>query len=324
VAAGLSPLEIGSDIAGSIRVPAVYCGVFGHRPSDTAVPRSGHYPGWTLPNPAMVLNVLGPLARSAEDLDLALDIIAGADVGEDVAWRLEIPPPRAKRLADFRVAVLPQLDWRPVDAEVLEGVHLATEALRRAGAQVAEARPEGLGDFRDYSLLFNAIMSLIFSREQPRQERRQEAEQIRAESDDPFDLASARGREADAAEYMDWLRQREVYRAAYRAFFRDWDIMLAPITLIPAIRHIDAPWGERRLRVNGEEVRYDQQFVYPAIATLAGQPATAFPVSLSRAGLPIGLQAIGPYLEDRTTICFAGLLAEELGGFQPPPGYGEA
>lgn len=321
VAAGLSPLDIGSDIGGSIRVPAAFCGIVGHRPSETAVPRSGHYPGFPLPNPARVMNVLGPLARSADDLDLALGVIAGPEIGEDVAWRLSLPPPRHERLADFRVAVLRQLDWLPVDGEIQAGLDHAVEALRHLGARVGEARPKSFGDLREYSLLFNALLGLMFGLEQSREEREQEAERVRASTDDPFELAYVQGRVADAVEFVDWHRRREVYRAAYREFFKEWDVLLTPITLVPAFPHIDAPFAKRTLTVNGQTVPYGRQWVYPAFATLAGQPATAFPAGRCHDGLPIGLQAVGPYLEDRTPIRFAGLLSQELGGFHAPPGF---
>ena len=118
LAAGLTPLEFGSDIGGSIRIPAAFCGVFGHKPSDTAVPRSGHFPGSPLPNTATALSALGPLARDAHDLELALDVIAGPAIGEDTSWHLQLPPARHERLSDFRVALLPPLLWLPVDAEI--------------------------------------------------------------------------------------------------------------------------------------------------------------------------------------------------------------
>jgi amidase len=115
VAAGLTPLEFGGDFAGSIRVPAAFCGIYGHKPSETALPPSGHFPGLNAPNAAIAMAVQGPLARSAADLELAFNIIAGPDVGEDVAWRLDIPPARHQRLAQYRVAILPPIPWVPVE-----------------------------------------------------------------------------------------------------------------------------------------------------------------------------------------------------------------
>src|SRR5712692_3516611 len=118
LAAGLTPLEFGSDIGGSIRVPAAFCGVYGHRPSETVMPRSGQFPFPPMPNAAVVMGVQGPLARSAEDLEIALDVAAGPEVGEDVGWKLSIPSPRRERLSEFRVALLPTIEWLPLDAEI--------------------------------------------------------------------------------------------------------------------------------------------------------------------------------------------------------------
>jgi amidase len=118
-----------------------------------------------------------------------------------------------------------------------------------------------------------------------------------------------------------WFGEREQYRAAYRAFFRDWDILLTPMTVSLPFPHTDAPWDERTVLVNGQAVPYARAAVYPGIATFSGQPATAFPAGHSRGGLPIGLQAIGPYLEDATPLHFSALVAEDWAGFRPPPGY---
>src|SRR6058998_1105457 len=148
LAAGLTPLEFGSDIGGSIRVPAAFCGVYGHRPSETAMPRSGQFPMPPMPNAAVVMGVQGPMARSAADLELALDVAAGAEAGEDVAWRLTLPPARRDRLGDFRVAVLPSLDWMPLDAEVAAAVDAVASRLSGLGAKVQVTQPEILGDHR--------------------------------------------------------------------------------------------------------------------------------------------------------------------------------
>lgn len=320
LAAGLTPLEFGGDFAGSIRIPAAFCGVYGHKPSETALPRSGHFPGLNLPNAAVAMAVQGPLARSAADLELALDVIAGPDVGEDVAWRLVLPPARHERLANYRVAVLPRIPWVPVDEDIMAAVEDLSRRLGRAGVQVQEIQPETFGDLRDYYTLYLSIFFAISSAGQPAAERRQQAEQYRATADE-FQTAYAGGLEASASDYILWYGRREQYRAAYRAFFRDWDVLLAPTNIVNAFPHTDAPMPERMLDVNGKAVSYALQFVYPALANLSGQPATAFPVGFSRTGLPIGLQVIGPYLEDRTPIRFAALVAQEWGGFRRPPGY---
>jgi len=322
LSAGLTPLEFGSDIGGSIRIPSAFCGVFGHKPSETAVPRSGHFPGTPLPNAATVLSVLGPLARDANDLELALDVIAGPEVGEDTSWRLQLPPARHERLADVRVAVLTPLPWLPVDAEILTAQDACISALRRSGCHVETAAPEGFGDFGDwYELYLKLLFVMMFVGEQDHK-RRQQADMMRL-TGDRYLKASAEGIMAGASDYLIWHGQREAYRALWRAFFREWDVVLSPANIVPAFPHTDVPFQQRTLTINGVSVPYSRQSAYAGIGTLAGQPATAFPVGTTHTGLPIGLQAIGPYLEDYTPIRFAGLVAREMGGFRRPPGYDE-
>src|SRR5262245_26357594 len=154
LAAGLTPLEFGSDIGGSIRVPAAFCGVYGHRPSETAMPRSGQLPFPPLPNAALMMGVQGPMARSAGDLELALDVAAGPEVGEDVGWRLTIPPARRQRLGEFRVAVLPSIDWTPLDAEIAVALDGLASRLGRLGATVKVAQPAALADHREHYALY--------------------------------------------------------------------------------------------------------------------------------------------------------------------------
>jgi amidase len=326
LAAGLTPLEVGSDIGGSIRVPAAFCGVYGHKPSETALPRSGQFPYPPMPNAAVAMGVQGPLARSAEDLERALDVLCGPDTGEDLAWRLEIPPARHARLRDFRVAVLPPIDWLPLDGEILAALERVASRLESAGATLKRAQPEIFGDHRRHHALYRMLLAAVTSARLPEAERRQRVE-IWKTRDDEFGRAALRGLQAGAADYIGYFGQREHFRAAFRAFFREWDVLLAPITLGPAFPHVAKPYPpdakslHDTVEVDGRTILYDLQLVYPAVPTLAGQPATAFPVGLTRAGLPIGLQVIGPYLEDRTPIRFAALLAREIGGFTPPAGY---
>ena len=320
LSAGLSPLEFGSDIGGSIRIPAAFCGIYGHKPSETAVPRSGHFPGTPLPNAATVLSVLGPLARDASDLELALDVIAGPDAGEDTAWLLQLPPARHERLSDFRVAVLPSLTWLPVDAEILAAQEECVSALRHAGCRVETAAPEGFGDFSDWYELYLRLLFVMMYIGETTKKRLQNAELMRVFGD-RFLNASASGIMASASDYVLWHNQREIYRAMWRTFFREWDVVLTPTNIVPAFPHNDTPFQERTFTINDITVPYARQSAYAGIATLGRQPATAFPFALTRAGLPIGLQAIGPYLEDRTPIRFAALVARECGKILRPRGY---
>jgi amidase len=328
LAAGLTPLEYGSDIGGSIRVPAAFCGVYGHRPSETVMPRSGQFPIPPMPNAAVVMGVQGPLARSAEDLELALDVAGGPEVGEDVGWKLSIPPARHERLSEFRVAVLPRIDWVPTDAETLAAMDEFAARLGGLGCQVKMIQPEALGDHRrHYTLYFNLLTAVTTSR-LPADARRQRLEVLRSR-DDEWAAAQCAGIEGAAPDYIGWFSQREQYRAAWRAFFRDWDVLLAPAWLGPAFPHRAKPYPPTpesirdTVEINGRPVLYELGLIYAAVSTVAGQPSTAFPAGLTRSGLPIGLQAIGPYLEDRTPLRFTELIAREWGGFRRPAGYDE-
>lgn len=316
VAAGLTPLEFGGDFAGSIRIPASFCGVYGHKPSETAVARSGHFPGSELPNAAKAMSVQGPIARTAEDLELALDVVAGPDVGEDVAWRLSLPSARHKRLVEYRVAIMPPITWQPVDREIIAAVERVAAVLGRAGARVRQAQPDSFGDVRSYFELYLSIFWALATAGQDDDQRDRHACRCLANPDE-FVQSYARGLKASASEYLSWFAERERHRAAYRAFFREWDVLIAPANIVNAFPHTN----ERHLKIDGDLVRYDRQLVYPALATLTGQPATAFPVGLNQLGLPVGLQVIGPYLEDRTPIHFAALVARELGGYSRPAGF---
>ena len=321
LAAGLTALELGSDLGGSLRIPPAFCGVYGHRPSETAVPRSGHIPGSPLENPAIVMNVMGPLARSAADLDLALSIIAEPVVGEDMAWRLMFPPVRHSALADFRVAVLPPVPWLPVDGEILAALDDLAARLRLLGAWVEEVQPEGF-DLWQHHEAYAMLLSVIAFAHLDEEERAQVVALLH-QSSDRFANAQLVGVNATVAQFIGMHGRRERYRALFRAFFRDFDVLLAPVTITPAFPHISdqVPLLKRTLQVNGTAVPYLYLPIYAGVAAYSGLPATAFPWGRTRGGLPIGLQAIGPYLEDRTTIAFASLLEREFGGFTPPPDY---
>jgi amidase len=324
VAAGMTPLEFGGDLGGSIRVPAAFCGCYGHSPSGTALPRSGHFPGSPLPNPTLTMGVQGPLARSAADLELAVQAVAGPEIGEDTAWHITLPPARHERLKDYRVAMFPLFSWLPIDNDISEARENLAAHLRRLGATVKDAQPEAFGDGRAYYQLYFSLMAVVISLAMPAWKRRLAAAGTRL-SREQFVAAWRRGLRASATDYVTWYARREKYREAYRLFFREWDVLLAPVCISNAFPHpnLSVPITRRTLDVNGHTVPYLRLNVYPSLATLCGQPATAFPVGQTRAGLPIGLQVIGPYLEDRTTLRFAHLLEQELGGFRRPPNCGD-
>jgi amidase len=325
VAAGLTPLEYGSDIGGSIRVPASFCGVYGHKPSESALPRSGQFPFPPLPNPASMMGVQGPLARSAADLELGFDAVAGPEVGEDVAWKLVLPPARHTRLADYRVAVLPAVAWLPVAGEVLDAQERLITRLSKLGCKVERVQPDGMGDHRDNFALYQTLLTAATGAGAPKELRQRRLELLRTRNDSDAN-AQILGLEGWAGDYLLWSGARQRVRAAWQAFFSAWDVLVCPAFFRLSFVQFDHPFppdprNRPLIDVDGQSVPYDFGLFYPSIATLPGLPATAFPIELSREGLPLGMQVVGPYLEDRTTMRFAALMEREWGGFQPPPDF---
>ncbi len=294
LAAGLTGLESGSDIGGSIRNPAHFCGVYGHKPTLGIISSRGHQPPGLPPTPQHPdLAVVGPMARSAEDLAVSLDILSGPNRFNAAGWRLELPPPRMTSLKGLRVALWPDDPNAPVDSEVAARVEAVGEKLAQAGAKVSDtARP---------------------------------AFEPKAASDTYLGilLGITSGPEAELKfyEYQVLHGQRGYFRAQWQQFFRDWDVLITPTTATPAFEQDQSEINERTLTVNGTPQPYFQQVFWAGLATLSYLPSTVFPTGLSSAGLPIGLQAIGAEFDDRTTIEFARLMAREMGGYQPPTGY---
>jgi amidase len=322
IAAGLSALELGSDIGGSIRVPSHCCGVFGHKPSHGLVPQRGHIPGPPGTLKEADLNCVGPIARSSEDLALALDVLAGPlpELGHAVTLRL--PPARADKLPDFRVAAWLDDPAGTIDAEMRGLLENAAEALGRAGARIdRKARPAvDFGEAVDtYLALLMPYMSLTFSEALARQ---MIAAGEKVPADAPGLLAvSAR---AYASRHRDWLvahERRERIRARWAEFFRDFDVLLCPVMLTPAFVQDPSEFTSRRIVVNGETRSYVEHLRWPGLISMALLPSTVIPVGRTAGGLPVGVQIVGPYLEDRTPLAFAQAAERELGGFTPPPGY---
>ena len=321
VAAGFSPLELGSDIGGSIRVPSHCCGVFGHKPSRGLVPMRGHIP----PAPGSLaeadLDTVGPLARTAADLELALDVVAGAPPELAHAVSLRLPPARAAALAGFRAAAWFDEPAATVDAEMRGLLERAVDMLASAGARIdRKARPAV--DFREAVATYLELLMPIMSLTAPDDLARQlvaGGEQVPADAPGLL-AASAR---AYAARHRDWLRtheRRERIRARWAEFFHDFDVLLCPVMLTPAFVQDASEFTSRRIRVNGEERAYLEHIQWPGLITMAWLPSTVIPVGRTAGGLPVGVQIVGPYLEDRTPLAFARAAERELGGFVPPPG----
>ena len=320
LAAGLTPLDIGTDLGGSIRVPAAFSGLWGHKPSHGIVCTHGHFPGTALPNHAEMFAIQGPHARSPADLELALDVMAGPDDAASVAWKLDLPKPRATSLTSFRIGVFLSPTWLAIDPEIVAALDQMTEMLRAGGAKVEDTTLSPLGDIDAYYAQFRSLTwTTIAIRFQD--EHRRHVVDAKIANGERFYLADARGLRATASEFLQWHEKREIYRAGWREIFKKFDVVLAPITPIPAFEHTTLPAEQRRFKAGDRDLDFEHMSFFPSLATLCGLPVTVFPAGFTKDHLPIGLQAIGPWLEDRTTIAFAKAIERERGGFIAPAGY---
>ena len=318
IAAGFSALEAGSDIAGSIRTPAHFCGVYGHKPTWGIVPLSGHELIEGVPDPDV--SVCGPLARDASDLALALDIMAGPTEREAVGWRLELPKSRFRSLRELRVAIWPTHELAPVDDEIAAKVVMVGETLARLGAKVSDgARPEL--DWVKAHHTYLSLTSATMSSGQPAEQIARTQKYVDTLDRDNNSCAAVDARAA-VMSHRQWLRhhfRREKLRRAWDSFFRDWDLLIYPQAAVTALKHDARPLGKRSVMVNGEERPCTEQLFWAGLANAPFLPSTVFPTGTSSEGLPIGIQVTAPAYHDHDSIEFARLITHEIGGFTPPP-----
>jgi amidase len=321
LAAGLTGIETGSDIGASIRNPAHYCGVFGHKPTWGICPQRGH----ALPGVIAEadLNVIGPLARSAQDLELLLEVLAGADAIETRGWRLDLPRAEKRDYRELKVAVMLTDPNSEVDAEVQGRIQAVADFLARRGAAVsATARPQI--DTTELARTYVLLLRAATSRRQTAAmfERNASIAQALRPDDQSYYALMIRGA---VLSHRDWLHLNEArHRMRHRwdEFFRDYDLLLCPAAATAALAHDQA--GERHERtvpVNGRRVPTTDQLFWAGIATAAYLPATVAPAGFTASGLPVGVQIIGAQYRDRQCIQLARLLERDFQPFVAPPGY---
>jgi len=321
LAAGLTALEIGSDIGASIRDPAHYCGLFGHKPTFGVCATNGQaLPGRVAQQD---ITVIGPLARSAGDLELALKIIAGPDEIDGRGWRLVLPPARQKSLREFKVAVMLSAETAEVDRSVQDRIQGVADFLAKQKVKVSDtARPD-----IDTTRAHHVFIQLV------------RAATSRAQTDEVFtrNLAAAGRLSADDQSYRawmlkgntmfhrDWLQWNELrhqMRLEWDAFFREYDLLLCPAAATAAFphNHSGERW-ERMVSVNGQPQPSTTQMFWAGFSGMAYLPSTVAPAGLTPEGLPVGVQIVGPQYGDLTCLRFAQLLERDYQGFVPPPGF---
>jgi amidase len=321
VAAGLGCLTIGSDLSGSIRIPAHFCGVYGHKPSLELVSLAGFQPGpWDgSPGYPMDLSVAGPLARSAGDLRLALNAIGGSNGDEAKAWTWRMPAPRHTRIADFRIGyVLEDNALGPIASDVGAAYERTLSELSRAGAKMERGWPAGVdprAQMRVFSYLLFALLTASMTHDAREQSRK------RFEKN-PNDIVAAAAVEPHARWLQETLRRLAI-RALWQTYFETHDVFLLPTAFTAAFPHDHSEPIDNRVVETPEGKRpYARDMAsWISLATLAGLPATVAPVGRTRADLPVGIQIVAPMWEDGTSIEFAALLSEVVGGFTAPPAF---
>jgi amidase len=298
VAAGLTSFELGTDIGGSIRIPSSYCGVFGHKPSFGIVSQRGYLDRVDGGVIDADINVFGPIARSAEDLDLLLGVLAGPDAEDATGWRLDLPGPRHADLSGYRVGLWLDDPAAEVDTEIVAALAAAADALSTAGAQVKDARPDV--SMSDAVRLFHSLLL-------------------------PAVAGSADPEIGDelSGPHLRWLflhQKRQLMRRQWADWFTDYDTLLCPVTPMVAFPHDHhGTIADRVVTINGQARNQVDSLAWTGLIGVVYLPSTVVPVGRTKDGLPIGVQVVGPYLEDRTALFLAARLAELTGGYEPPP-----
>jgi amidase len=320
VSAGLSAFDVGSDMAGSVRTPAHYCGLFGLKPTERRVPNTGHIP--ELPGMARGIrhmNVLGPLARSVDDLATILGVIAGPDQAE---W--DVPPvplhdAPERPLASYRLAWSTDFGGIPVTRDTSSAIAALARELSAAGCRVEQRMP---ADF-DLRVAWETWGEIVIAQRAPtgrdRVEERVAALNESLGADEPVSRGSAKGANASIGDYMEALTRRDRLITGLETFFDDWDALLCPVTVSPAIPHV--PFGTP-IDVDGTKVPYFLAGTsYTNVFNLTGSPAVVLPLARSKEGLPIGLQVVGRRWREPELLALARKLSLVTGPFRAPPGY---
>jgi amidase len=322
LAAGLTGIEAGSDIGSSIRNPAHYCGVYGHKPTFGIVSPKGHALGDWVTQGADIA-VVGPLARGADDLEIAMDVMAGPDELDGRGWKIDLPRSRKKRLRDFKVAVVLDDRHAEVDRSVQDEIQKLADFLARKKVKVSDTARPAFDTAEMHEVYMKLLRSATSSRMPDDEYARMQGAVAGLSPDDRSSLAQMlRGIVLTHRDWMALNERRNRMRLAWEAFFGDYDVLLCPVAATAAFPHDHEPDRVKRsLIVNNKKVPTFDQLFWAGYSGVTYLPATAAPIGQTADGLPIGVQIVGPQYGDYTSIQFAKLLEQEYRSFVPPPAY---
>jgi amidase len=326
VAAGLSPLEIGSDIGGSVRIPAHFCGIFALKPTEHRVPTTGHIPDLPdRPRAVRHMNTIGPLARSLDDLELALRLIAGPDGREVEVPPAPLDPVATPALSALRLAWTDAFGEVPVTADTRHGLEDLAARLGQAGARIERRLPEGV----DFDVIWETHGALIHAERAATMTAEDEARYVRERgldpagldrrSDNPMERGMAQAVNASMRAFVAILNRREAQIGVLDRFFAEVDALLCPVSATPAIRHCPR---NTPVAVDDQVLPYwVAGTAYTAPFNLTGQPVVILPLTQSADGLPIGLQVVGPRWSEMRLLAIARAILPLVQGYRRPPGF---
>lgn len=295
LASGITPFEIGTDLAGSIRIPAHFCGLFGLKPTEHRVSLAGLIPGLPPPRSVRILSCIGPMARSVEDLALLYSIIAGPDRGDTEVQPVPVDTVPELELKTLRIAFSPAFPGFPVAADIRDAVAELAKQLSSLSAAVAEATLPQL-DFNQELVSASELIGMMVRAFQP----------------------EAQAQPTTLAQYLEALHRRDQSLIAWEQFFDSWDVLLCPVSMVTAFPHCEPG---SLLDVNGQKVEYGMVSAYCTLFNYTGHPAVVLPAQLDGDGLPIGVQIVGKRWDESRLLAIAKALTQVTGEFRRPPGY---
>lgn len=304
IAAGCSAGGVGSDGAGSVRVPAHFSGICGLKPTPGRIPATGHFPPSL--GPFALLGVVGPLARTVADLQLLFEAIAGPDKGDACAAPVPLRRLSEAEVRKIRIGYFEDDGRTPVTPETRAAVRTAAEALKQQGFEVKPFRPEGLERARQLLWLFFGFGArMLLGKEFEGRASNQIPALMQYALQAPL---------LTAEELLNAWMERDQLVIGLAEQMENFPVLLCPVCAVPAFRH-----GERAWTINGQSVSYLDAMSYTPWFNLMGNPGVVVPVGRSPEGLPIGVQVVARLHEEEVALAVAAQIEQAGGGWQAPP-----